>query len=140
MKSRQSSDLECKLTRALADLDQSSLSTTSLARDLTEARLRLEGAHSLMEGLASEKTHLELSLREAEDQRVQYREKAERLDRLNEEMFREMQEYKMQLVGVQEIKRDRDDRLEKIRLEVEDINRKYDALEREHTSLRVSHE
>ncbi len=62
------------------------------------------------------------------------------MERLNEEMFREMQEYKMQLVGVQEVKRDRDDRLEKLRSELEDATRKHDTLEREHTALRVAHE
>jgi len=31
-----------------------------------------------------------------------------------------MQEYKIQLVGVQEIKRDRDDRLDKLRAELEE--------------------
>ena len=55
-------------------------------------------------------------------------------------MFREMQEYKMQLVGVQEIKKDRDDRLDKLRQELEEINHRFDQLEREHTSLKVNHE
>lgn len=94
----------------------------------------------MVDGLTSEKTHLELSLREANDQRVHYREKAERLETLNEDMFREMQEYKMQLVGVQEIKRDRDDRLDKLRQELDQLNKKYDQLEREHTALKVVHE
>jgi acyl carrier protein phosphodiesterase len=71
---------------------------------------------------------------------VQFREKAERLERLNEDMFREMQEYKMQLVGVQEIKKDRDDRLDKLRHELQEINHKYDSLEREHTALKVIYE
>jgi len=126
--------------RANSDLEQASLSSKGLERDLTEVRLRLEGSQALLEGLTSEKTHLELSLKEANDQRIQYREKAERLDKLNEDMFREMQEYKMQLVGVQEVKRDRDDRLDKLRAELEDINKKFDLLEREYTSLRVTHE
>jgi acyl carrier protein phosphodiesterase len=71
---------------------------------------------------------------------VHYREKSERLEKLNEDMFREMQEYKMQLVGIQEIKRDRDDRLEKLRQELEQLNQKYDQLERDHTALKVIHE
>jgi hypothetical protein len=71
---------------------------------------------------------------------VHYREKSERLEKLNEDMFREMQEYKMQLVGVQEIKRDRDDRLDKLRQELEQLNQKYDQRERDHTALKVIHE
>ena len=46
----------------------------------------------------------------------------------------------MQLVGVQEIKKDRDDRLDKLRQELEDVNHKFDSLEREHTALKVIHE
>ena len=71
---------------------------------------------------------------------MHYREKSERLEKLNEDMFREMQEYKMQLVGVQEIKRDRDDRLDKLRQELEQLNQKYDQRERDHTALKVIHE
>jgi len=71
---------------------------------------------------------------------VHYREKSERLEKLNEDMFREMQEYKMQLVGVQEIKKDRDDRLDKLRQELEQLNQKFDQLERDHTALKVIHE
>jgi hypothetical protein len=43
----------------------------------------------------------------------------------------------MQLVGVQEIKKDRDDRLERLRVELEEVSHKYDQLEREHTALKV---
>ena len=71
---------------------------------------------------------------------MHYREKSERLEKLNEDMFREMQEYKMQLVGVQEIKKDRDDRLDKLRQELEQLNQKFDQLERDHTALKVIHE
>lgn len=51
-----------------------------------------------------------------------------------------MQSFKMQLVGVQEIKRDRDDRLDKLRLELEELTERHDRLDKEHTALRVSHE
>jgi chromosome segregation ATPase len=90
--------------------------------------------------LTSEKYHLELSLNEANDQRVQYRDKSERLQKLNEDIFNEMQDYKMQLVGVQEIKKDRDDRIDKLRAELDSITRKYDLLEREHTSMKVNYQ
>lgn len=37
-----------------------------------------------------------------------------------------MQEYKIQLVGVQEIKRDRNDRLDKLRFELEETTQRHD--------------
>ena len=51
-----------------------------------------------------------------------------------------MQEYKKQLVGIQEIKKDRDDRIEKLREEFEDLAKRYDALDKDHTSLKVHHD
>ena len=71
---------------------------------------------------------------------MQYREKSERLQKLNEDMFNEMQDYKMQLVGVQEIKKDRDDRIDRLRAELDALTRKYDILEREHTSMKVNYQ
>lgn len=46
----------------------------------------------------------------------------------------------MQLVGVQEIKRDRDDRLDKLRSELEDMTQRFDKMDREYTALKVNHE
>lgn len=51
-----------------------------------------------------------------------------------------MQEYKKQLVGIQEIKKDRDDRIEKLREEFEQLTNNYDILDRDHTSLKVHHD
>lgn len=62
------------------------------------------------------------------------------MSKVNEEIFTEMQQYKMQLVGVSEIKRDRDDRLDKLRLELEIMTAKFDKLDMEHTSLSVNHD
>lgn len=62
------------------------------------------------------------------------------MSKVNEEIFTEMQQYKMQLVGVSEIKRDRDDRLNKLRSELEIMTAKFDKLDMEHTSLSVNHD
>ena len=51
-----------------------------------------------------------------------------------------MQEYKKQLVGIQEIKKDRDDRIEKLRDEFDVLSKKFEALDKEHTSLKVQYE
>jgi len=51
-----------------------------------------------------------------------------------------MQEYRKQLVGIQEIKKDRDDRIEKLREEHETVSKNFEVLDKEHTSLRISHE
>ena len=87
--------MELRLSKALSELDLKSLSLKTLEKESNEQRLRLEANQALLDGLTSEKYHLELSLKEANDQRIQYRDKSERLQNLNEEMFAEMQDYKM---------------------------------------------
>jgi hypothetical protein len=94
-KLRHANDLELRLSKALSELDLKSLSLKTLEKESNEQRLRLEANQALLDGLTSEKYHLELSLKEANDQRIQYRDKSERLQNLNEEMFAEMQDYKM---------------------------------------------
>lgn len=51
-----------------------------------------------------------------------------------------MQEYKMQLVGVVEIKRDRDDRLDKLRQELEEVTIRCENAEKDHAALKVNFE
>lgn len=103
-------------------------------------RLKIDANRSIIDSLTSEKNHLELSLKENKDQRDQFKEKCDRLQNLHESIFQEMQDYKKQLVGIQEIKKDRDDRIEKLREEFETLSRTHDILDRDHTSLKVHHE
>ena len=54
-----------------------------------------------------------------------------------ENLYRESQMYKRDLVGVDEIKRDRDYRLEKQRLEIDELQVKYDNLTGAHAQTNV---
>ena len=51
-----------------------------------------------------------------------------------------MQEYNKQLVGIKEIKKDRYDRIEKLRLDHDTLNQKFEKLDKEHTALKVHYE
>jgi chromosome segregation ATPase len=62
------------------------------------------------------------------------------LQKLHEEVFLEMQEYKKQLVGISEIKKDRDDRIEKLREEFEFVSKNFETLDKEHTGLKITYE
>lgn len=59
---------------------------------------------------------------------------------MHEEVFLEMQEYKKQLVGIQEIKKDRDDRIEKLREEFESVSKNFERLDKDYTTLKISNE
>ena len=102
-------------------------------------RLKVEANKALIDGLVSEKNHLELTLKENKDQKDMFKEKCERMTKLHEDVFLEMQEYKKQLVGIHEIKKDRDDRIEKLRDEFDVLQKNHEHLDKEHTSLVVHH-
>ena len=51
-----------------------------------------------------------------------------------------MQEYKKDLVGVEEIKKDRDIRIEKLRGELEELFTKFNKVDASHTSMKVNYE
>lgn len=57
-------------------------------------QLKQEAEQALINGLMSEKQHLELGLKENKTLKDQYSDKCEQLQKMHEDMFEEMQEYK----------------------------------------------
>ena len=55
-------------------------------------------------------------------------------------MQKEAQLYKRQIIGVDEIKRDRDTRINLLRNEIEELRNKLEKLEKAHASLSVKYE
>ena len=60
-------DLELKLTKANSDIESKNLSQKNLEKQLNESRLRLDANQTKIDGLSSEKNHLDLSLKENKD-------------------------------------------------------------------------
>ena len=54
-----------------------------------------------------------------------------------ERLFKEAQTFKRQIVGVEEIKKDRDERVGNLRNEIDQIQGQLDKLTTEHAALRV---
>jgi len=79
LKFRQANDLEMKLNKANAEIEVRVLDNKNLEKTINEQRVRLEANQALIDGLTSEKNHLDLSLKESQDQRFQYFNKSERL-------------------------------------------------------------
>ncbi len=80
---------------------------------LNDIRLRLDSNQTLIKGLVSEKNHLQLSLTENIDQKEKFMAKCDELQKQYEETFSLMQEQKKSIVGIDEIRKDRDQRLKK---------------------------
>ena len=55
-----------------------------------------------------------------------------------ENLFKEAQNYKREMVGVEEIKKDRDERVEELRVEIDSLQNKYDKEYSEHQSLKIT--
>lgn len=88
-----------------------------------------------MNGLQSEKAHLELTLKENMTLKEQYKSKCEQVQTLYENLFKESQVFKRQIVGVDEIKKDRDRRVANLREEIETLTKKNDKMGSDHAAL-----
>ena len=56
-----------KLSKANAEIENKNLSLKSMEKNVNEMRLKVDANKSLIDGLTSEKNHLELSLKENKD-------------------------------------------------------------------------
>ncbi len=77
-------DLELKFSKANSEIEQKSLNIKNQEKQLNEFRLKLDANRTLIDGLSSEKNHLELTLKENKDQKEQFKEKCDRLQNLHE--------------------------------------------------------
>jgi hypothetical protein len=78
-----------------------------------------ESEKALLNALTSEKRHLELSLKESENVKEQYKIKCDESQASFENLFKEVMVLKRQKIAVDEIKRDRDQRLKLCRDEID---------------------
>ena len=78
----------------------------------------------LVNSLRVEKKHLESTLRETTELKDAFRAKNEDLQNKYEEIFKECEHYKRQLVGIDELRKDRDERLEQLRKEIDELTQK----------------
>ena len=67
VKFRQANDLEVKLTKANAEIESKALEFKNMEKHMTEQRMKIDSSQALIDGLTSEKNHLELSWKESED-------------------------------------------------------------------------
>ena len=63
----------------------------------------------------------------------QYQSKCEETHGMYEKLYKEAQTYKRDIVGVNEIKKDRDERIENLRNELNEMQGRLDTLTREHS-------
>ena len=62
------------------------------------------------------------------------------MQKTHDDVFEEIQELKKQIVGIEEIKKDRNERIDKLRRELQNLQEAFDGLENQHTVLKVRNE
>jgi uncharacterized protein (DUF2344 family) len=85
-------------------------------------RLNAESDKAVMQGLESEKSHLQVTLKENISLKEQYRNKCDSLQNRFENLFKESSINKSKIVEIDEIKKDRDMRIKELREEIEQIS------------------
>lgn len=84
-------------------------------------KLKIEAAQATIKGLEGEKQHLELSLNENRTMKDKYYERSEIKQREYQELLEKHNLVQKDVVAINEIKRDRDERIASFREELDEI-------------------
>lgn len=103
-------------------------------------KLKIEAHLATIKGLEGEKQHLELSLNENRTMKDKYYERSEIKQREYQELLEKHNLVQKDVVAINEIKRDRDERIQSFRDELDELQSKYDELSKANASLVVRHE
>lgn len=82
----------------------------------------------MIKGLKSEKEHLNLSLEESQKMKDQYKKKGDEMLKKYNGCFDELSLILQDKVGIDQIKKDRDERINALRDEFDYLNTKHDDL------------
>ena len=80
-----------------------------------------------------------MNLKENIALKEQFKLKCDQVQEMYENLFKEAQVFKRQIVGVDEIKKDRDARVASLRSDIDELTEKLDEISAEHASLQVQH-
>lgn len=87
-------EMDVRLQKSNSEIENKNHALKEFENQINEMRLKMEANKALIDGLISEKNHLELANKENRDQKEMFKEKCDRISKLHEEVFVVMQEYK----------------------------------------------
>ena len=105
---RQFDEVEAKLIAAQTVIEDKNLKIKDADQKMNQMKLEADSERALIEGLKGEKKHLEMNLEENIQLKEQFQKKCDQVQEMYEKLFKEAQEYKRDVVSVDEIKKDRD--------------------------------
>jgi hypothetical protein len=89
-------------------IEEKNLKIKDTEQKLNQLVHKQESEHALINGLKSEKAHLELTLKENVSLKTQYKLKCDQVQEMYDKLFQEAQSFRRNMVGVEELKKDRD--------------------------------
>ena len=102
-------------------------------------KLRADVLTSTNDGLMSEKEHLIVELRETRELQKSYEKKCGELMLQLSEVTQEYQDVKRNMIGYNELSREREERIDKLRDELDEIKERHEKLDIEHGTLQINH-
>jgi len=102
-------------------------------------KLKTDVLSSTNDGLASEKEHLTIELKETRELQKNYEKKCSELILQLSEVQNEYQSIKKKMIGHDELGREREERIERLKNEFSELKEAFDKLEIEHGSLKINH-
>ena len=112
-------DKDQKIIDLQEDIQKKDYDLKSYDQRLNNYRLKEDADLATIKGLESEKLHLELSLAENRQLKDQYFEKSEISQQKYQELFDQLNNIQKEIVAVDELKRDRDERIGALRDELD---------------------
>ena len=109
-------------------------------QEFNSLRLSNESFEAKIQALESELSHTRLSLDENRTLKEQYFDKSESLQKRYQSMLEEFNATRKDVVAIDEIKRDRDERITSLRKNLDETQAHLDNVKRDLSALSVQHE
>lgn len=139
-KMKKISDLEQQVGKLNEEVDVKQLKLKEVEQVVNQMKLKIEAAEAINDNRLNEIHHLEMQLKENKELKQKYFDKSEEVQIKQQELYKQLNAIQRDKVAIDEIKRDRDDRIVQLRAELDSLNRKYDDLNKNHSALNVKYE
>lgn len=106
---------DAKILKLQEEISKKDFAMSSYDQTMNTYRLKINALEASVKGLEAEKAHLEMSLAENRELKDNYYEKSEIAARKYQETFEQLNEIQKEVVAVDELKRDRDERIDALR-------------------------
>lgn len=128
------------MEKLVSDFDDLRYKHSEMQKEMSESKLQAEVLKSVNDSLTAEKDHLTLELKETRDLEKSYETKCGELIKQLNEVESDYQRVRKTMTGHEELRKEREERIERLKVELEELREKHDRLEIEHGTLVINYE